>query len=189
MLALNDPAVLSEVATLHDAYEHALVTNDVASLNAAFWNSPLTVRFGVCEHLYGADAIAAYRQDSPPRLSDRRMTRRTIVAFGADCASVMCELTQTIAGQPRHSRQSQLWVRFPEVGWKIVAAHVSHAQQAAGESWAGYVERVGRALDLPVAPEHRPGVIQNLQRASVLAAPLLEFGFPDSAEIAPVFTP
>jgi len=189
MHALNDPSVLSQVAALHDAYERALVSNDVASLNAAFWDSPHTVRFGVSEHLYGAEAIAAYRQDAPPRLLDRRVTRRTIVAFGADCASVMCELTQTVAGRPRHSRQSQLWVRFPEVGWKIVAAHVSHALSAAGESWSDYVDRVARVLDVPVAPEHRPGVVQNLQRASALATPLMEFSFPDTAEIAPVFSP
>ncbi len=27
---------------------------------------------------------------------------------------------------PKHGRQSQVWVRFPDAGWKIVSAHVSH---------------------------------------------------------------
>src|SRR5215217_7662482 len=127
MLPLNNPAVISEIATLHDAYELALINNDVSALSASFWDSPHVVRFGVSEHLYGSTAIAAYRNDCPPVLVDRRITRRTITTFGEDMASVMCELTQTVLGTPRHSRQSQLWVRFPEVGWKIVAAHVSHA--------------------------------------------------------------
>lgn len=189
MLSLNDPQVLAEVSALHDAYERALISNDVASLNASFWNSPDVVRFGVSEHLYGADAIAAYRQDSPPVLLDRRVTRRTIVAFGSDMASVMCELSQTVAGQPRHSRQSQLWVRFPEAGWKIVAAHVSHALPSNADQWSPYVDRAARAIDLKIDSAHRPGVVQNLQRAAALAAPLMDFKLPDSADLAPVFTP
>lgn len=189
MLPLNDPQILAEVGALHDAYENALIANDVVTLNASFWDSPLAVRFGVSEHLYGAEAIAAYRQDKPPVLVDRRVTRRTIVAFGADMASVMCELSQTVANQPRHSRQSQLWVRFPEVGWKIVGAHVSHALPSGADAWTPYVDRAARALDLVIDPAHRPGVVQNLQRAAALAGPLLDFKLPDTSELAPVFVP
>lgn len=190
MLPLNDPTIISEIAALHDAYEHALITNDVAALNTSFWDSPHVVRFGVSEHLYGAEAIASYRNDSRPVLVDRRITRRTITAFGSDMASVMCELSQTVGGQPRHSRQSQVWVRFPEVGWKIVAAHVSHALGSpAAAAWGGYADRAAAAIGVPLDPAHRPGVVQNLQRAAVLAAPLLEFSLPADAELAPVFTP
>lgn len=189
-MLLNDPAVLAEITALHDAYERALVANDVPTLTACFWNSPDVVRFGVSEHLYGADAIAAYRSDSPPAFVDRRLTRRTITAFGRDTASVMTELSQTISQQPRRSRQSQLWIRFPEVGWKIVAAHVSHLLNPAEASpWSSYVDRAAAAVALPLAAAHRPGVVQNLQRAAVLATPLLEFELPADLELAPVFTP
>jgi hypothetical protein len=190
MLPLNDPAIIAEITTLHDAYEHALITNDVAALNASFWNSPHVVRFGVSEHLYGAEAIAAYRSDSRPALADRQITRRTITVFGSDMASVMCELSQTVGGEPRHSRQSQVWVRFPEVGWKIAAAHVSHAlNNSAAAVWGNYADRSAAAVGLPLDPAHRLGVVQNLQRAAALATPLLEFLLPTDAELAPIFTP
>lgn len=189
-MLLNDPAILAEIAGRHDAYERALVANDIPTLNACFWNSPDVVRFGVSEHLYGADAIAAYRTDSAPLLVDRRLLRRTIAAFGTDTASVMCEIAQTVAGTPRHSRQSQLWIRFPDLGWKIVAAHVSHALLPADPSpWPAYADRAAAALGVPLAPAHRPGVVQNLQRAADLAAPLLAFRLPADAELAPVFAP
>lgn len=189
MSPLNDPGVISEISALHDAYELALVTNDVAALSASFWDSPHVVRFGVSEHLYGSAAIAAYRNDSPPVLVDRRITRRTITTFGADTASVMCELSQTVLGTPRHSRQSQLWVRFPESGWKIVAAHVSHALASTPSPWSNYTDRAAAALHVPLDPAHRPGVIQNLERAGALAATLLAVQLPNDVEGAPVFVP
>jgi hypothetical protein len=189
MLPLNDPVIIAEITTLHDAYEHALVANDVTVLSALFWNSPHVVRFGVNEHLYGAEAIAAYRNASPPVLMDRHLTRRTITTFGTDMASVMCELTQTVAGTPRLSRQSQLWVRFPEYGWKIAAAHVSHAGPKMVDSWAEYADRVASNIGMPIAAEHRLGVTQNLQRAAALAGPLMAVALPVDTEVAAVFTP
>lgn len=188
-MIFNDPESCAEIAALHDAYERALVANDVSFLTKCFWDSPETVRFGVSEHLYGADAIAAYRSNSPPALLDRRILRRTISIFGTETASVMCEISQTVMGQPRHSRQSQLWIRFPAVGWKIVAAHVSHAQPSGASPWNGYVDRAAAAINLPIDPAHRPGVVQNLERAATLASLLLEFELPSDSEIAPVFTP
>lgn len=193
-MQLNSPEILAEIAALHDAYERALIANDVTALTASFWPSPDTIRFGVREHLYGADAIAAYRSDSPPSYVDRRILRRTITAFGSATASVMCELTQTVAGEPRHSRQSQLWIRFPDTGWKIVAAHVSHLPEpppsvGAASAWSSYVDRAAAAVALPIDPAHRPGVVLHLQRAATLAGPLLEFELPADAELAPVFTP
>lgn len=189
MLPLNNPAVISEIAALHDAYELALINNDVSRLGASFWDSPHVVRFGVSEHLYGATAIAAYRNDSPPVLVDRRITRRTITTFGDDMASIMCELTQTVMGTPRHSRQSQLWVRFSGVGWKIVAAHVSHALPSSPSPWANYVDRTAAVLQIPIDSGHRPGVIQNLERAGELASSLLSVNLPSDVEVAPVFVP
>ena len=191
MLPINDPNIVAEIAFLHDAYERALAANDVAALNQAFWVSPEVVRFGVNEHLYGAEAMVAYRAEKPPALVDRRMLRRTITTFGADAASVMCELSQIVVGQQKHSRQSQMWIRFTELGWKIVAAHVSHAlpKVTGADTWAGYVDRTAAAMHLTLEPAHRDGVIQNMHRAATVAGPLLEFVLPAPAEIAPVFVP
>ena len=189
MLPLNDSSIIAEISALHDAYEHALVTNDVVTLNGAFWNSPHVVRFGVSEHLYGAEEIAAYRNTSPPALLNRQIIRRTITTFGDEVASVMCELSQTVGGQPRHSRQSQLWMRLPEEGWKIVSAHVSHAHVSPSSMWDSYVDRSAASVGLPLDPNHRTGVVQNLQRAATLAAPLLALALPADLEAAPVFVP
>lgn len=190
MPSLNAPAIVAEIAALHDAYEHALVANDVGALATFFWDSPLTVRYGVAEQLYGSDDIARYRQGSAPAFTERTLLRRSVVVFGTDTASVMCELSQTIAGQSRHSRQSQLWIRFAESGWKIAAAHVSHAQPAspAAYSWESYTDQAATALGLAIDATHRPGVVQNLQRAAEIVAPLLAFPLPDGVEPAPVFT-
>ncbi len=190
MPEINAPAVVAELTTLHDAYERALAANDVAALTAFFWDSPHIVRYGVNEHLYGAESLAAYRQASKPVFTERTLLRRAILAIGEDSASIMCELAQTVFGQPRHSRQSQVWVRFPGLGWKIVSAHVSNALTApvGVASWDAYVDQSAAALGLPLDPAHRTGVIQSLQRTSAIAAPLLAFAVPGDAEIAPVFT-
>jgi hypothetical protein len=190
MPEINAPAVVAELTALHDAYERALAANDVAALTAFFWDSPHIVRYGVNEHLYGAESLAAYRQASKPVFTERTLLRRAILAIGEDTASIMCELSQKVFGQPRHSRQSQVWVRFPGLGWKIVSAHVSNAltAPAGSASWDAYVDQSAAALGLPLDPAHRPGVIQSLQRTSAIAAPLLAFAVPGDADIAPVFT-
>jgi Protein of unknown function (DUF3225)/Protein of unknown function (DUF4089) len=188
MSDLNAPAVVAEIEALHDAYERALATNDVDALVGFFWDSPHVVRFGVSEHLYGADAISAYRQGHTPNYTDRKLLRRTIVTLGTNVASVMCELSLVVLTQPRHSRQSQTWARFPDAGWKIVAAHVSNALRPPPELWETYTDRVSAAIGLPIAAPHRSGVIQNLARSATIAAPLLAFALPAEIESAPVFT-
>lgn len=44
-------------------------------------------------------------------------------------------------------------------------------------------------LDLPVAEEHRAGVIAHLQAARRIAGPLLDWPMDDEIEAAPVFQP
>lgn len=190
MPEINAPAVVAEVCALHDAYERALAENDVPALTAFFWDSPHVVRYGVGEHLYGAEAVAAYRQGTTRAFTDRRLLRRAVLTFGPDTASVMCELEQTVLGRLRRSRQSQVWIRFPDTGWKIVSAHVSHAQTvpAARPGWDDYVDQAAGAVGLPLDPVHRAGVIQQLQRTAALAAPLLAFSLPAGVEPAPTFT-
>lgn len=191
MTSINDPAVIAEITRLHDAYERALASNDVAALNGFFWSSPETVRFGVNEHLYGAEAVAAYRQGSAPLFTERALLRRSILAIGSEFASVMCEFSQKILGQPKHSRQSQVWIKFPELGWKIAHAHVSNALTSppSAYSWDGYVDQAAAAMGLTLSPEHRPGVIRDVERASLIVQQLLATPLPDEIELAPTFRP
>jgi hypothetical protein len=191
MPEINAPTIVSELNELHDSYERALADNDVPALTAFFWDSPHTVRYGANEHLYGADAVASYRQASAPVFTERKLLRRAILVIGEDTASIMCELSQKILGQLRHSRQSQVWVRFPGLGWKIVSAHVSNAltAPAGATAWDTYVDQSAAALGLRIDGAHRPGVIQSLQRTATIASPLLAFPIPGEIELAPVFTP
>jgi hypothetical protein len=119
---VNDPEVVAEVTAVFEAYEDALVANDAARLDAAFWDSELTVRYGVNECLYGAEAIAAWRRDAPALPPGRVDGPTTVSTFGRDAACVSTEFRYP--GRPTVGRQSQTWVRFPE-GWRVVAAHVS----------------------------------------------------------------
>jgi hypothetical protein len=82
-------------------------------------------------------------------------------------------------------------VLFPEIGWKIVAAHVSNALVGPPQagSWEGYADQVSAALRLPLSPDHRLGVAQNLQRAAAIAAPLLALELSSASEAAPIFAP
>lgn len=189
MPTVNDPAVIAEIAAHHDAYERALAANDVETLTRFFWDSPEVTRYGVVEHLYGAEELKAYRKANGVVVTDRRLLRRKIVTFGPDWATVMCEFSQLSRGHSGHARQSQTWVRFPTDGWRIVAAHVSLARLPPEGEWAAYADLAAAALALPIAAAHRPGVVQNLERAAAIAAPLLAHPLPAGTEPAPVFVP
>lgn len=118
----NRPEVVAEVRAAFEDYEAALIRHDVAALHDWFLQRPDTVRFGLAEHNYGADAIAAWRADTIPVDASRRLLRVVIITFGADAASVCAEFESALS--PRRGRQSQMWVRRPE-GWRIACAHVS----------------------------------------------------------------
>lgn len=51
------------------------------------------------------------------------------------------------------------------------------------------VDLTAKLLELPLDPEHRPGVIANLSRTATIAQLVLEFPLPDEVEAAPVFQP
>ena len=119
---INLPDVLAEVNAVFDAYEQALVTNDVAVLDELFWQSPLTLRYGAGENLYGFDAIQAFRLGRPAVNLMRTVTARQVTTFGRDMAVANIEFRRE--GSERIGRQSQTWVRMPE-GWRVVSAHVS----------------------------------------------------------------
>ena len=120
----NLPEVVAEVRELFERYEQALVDNNVDVLDATFWNSPYTIRYALHENGYGFDEIHAHRVARPPGpgLKERRL-RLEILTLGRDLATVNLEFK--VRGRDRVGRQSQTWVRFPGLGWKVVAAHVS----------------------------------------------------------------
>ena len=122
---LNRPRVVAEVTALFERYEQALIDKDVAVLDATFWDSPHTIRYAVRENGYGFDAIHAARVAAVPVPggSKERRIRLEILTIGADLATVNLEYQARGTGQV--GRQSQTWVRFPGVGWKVIAAHVS----------------------------------------------------------------
>ena len=121
-MIVNDPMVVAEVTAEFERYETALLGNDIATLNALFWNSPLTLRYGVGERLYGYDAIAAFRTARTGGSPQRVLANTIITTFGRDFATANTEFHR--AGETRVGRQCQTWVRTAN-GWRIVSAHVS----------------------------------------------------------------
>ena len=121
-MQINDPVALAELTKAFAEYEQALVTNDIATLDRLFWNSPHTLRYGVGENLYGFEAIQAFRNSRPSQGLARTVTRTALTTFGSDYGVANIEFVR--AGSERIGRQSQSWVRFDE-GWRVVAAHVS----------------------------------------------------------------
>ena len=121
-MTLNDPTVLAEVTAAFQAYEAALMSNDIAELDRLFWDAAQTVRYGPGENLYGHDEIAAFRRARPGGSPRRKLTRTVITTFGADYATANTEFIRD--GATGVGRQSQTWMRTPD-GWRIVSAHVS----------------------------------------------------------------
>ena len=121
---VNLPEVVAEVTEIFERYEKALAEKDVDILDATFWNSPHTIRYAMHENGYGFDEIHAHRVRRPPgpSLKEKRL-RLVITTIGTDFATTNLEFK--MRGSDRIGRQSQTFVRFPDVGWKVVAAHVS----------------------------------------------------------------
>jgi len=123
MMEIDLPEVVAEVTAAFDAYEKALVTNDVDVLDASFRQDPRTIRYGATENLYGYDEIAAFRAARSPVALGRTLSKTVITTYGRDFA-VASTLYERPSAPGRIGRQMQTWVKFPE-GWRVVAAHVS----------------------------------------------------------------
>lgn len=122
-MQINLPDILAEVTEAFARYETALVSNDIATLDALFWDSPLTIRYGGGENLYGIEAIRAFRSARPAAGLARTIEGTVITTYGTDMATASTLFRRPAA--PGHvGRQMQTWMRTPE-GWKVVAAHVS----------------------------------------------------------------
>jgi hypothetical protein len=118
---IDRPEVVAEVTAAFARYEQALMSNDVAALNALFRDDARTIRYGGAENLYGHAEISAFRAARSPIGLARTLARTVITSYGRDCA-VASTLFHREPG--KIGRQMQTWVRFAE-GWRIVAAHVS----------------------------------------------------------------
>ena len=129
-MEINLPDVLAEVTAVFARYEDALVHNRVDVLDALFWPSPHTVRYGVGENLVGIDAIRAFRAARPAAGLARTLANTVITTYGRDFATAMTEFRR--GGDAAVGRQSQTWVRFADGGWRVVAAHVSRLAAAPG---------------------------------------------------------
>lgn len=115
-------ADVAEVEPLFDAYEAALLRNDVAVLHATFLPSDDVLRFGIADEQRGSDGLLAWRRGAAPVDPRRRITSRSMLGIAPGVVSV--DITFVNGDDPMIGRQSQTWVRRPE-GWRIVRAHVS----------------------------------------------------------------
>lgn len=122
MMVINDPETLAEAAAAFDAYEQALMENDLDALDALFWHSPFTVRIGPGQNLYGIEEIQSFRTNRVGGSPQRKLLKVVITTYGRDLATANAEFQRENAPMP--GRQSQTWVRFPE-GWRVVSAHIS----------------------------------------------------------------
>jgi hypothetical protein len=66
------PEIVAEVTAAFARYEQALVSNDIATLDALFHNDTRTIRYGGTETLYGYEAIKAFRAARSPAGSHAR---------------------------------------------------------------------------------------------------------------------
>lgn len=178
----NHPAEVDEVRRAFAAYEKALLANDIPKLEAFFWNSPSSVRFGPGEQLYGYDAIVDYRRKRKLNFSYRTPVNVEISVFDSKFASVMYEYDCDIDGVERRGRQSQTWIRVDDA-WKILSAHISYLPV---DRW---MDAMLEGLDLAIRPEWRSRIEQNVATTSRLADPLMRFPLPEEVEPESIFEP
>jgi hypothetical protein len=122
-MIIDEPTAKAELEAKFDAYETALMTNDLDALDNFFWPSELALRFGDTGSLFGISQIAAFRAARRGGSPQRRLRNTQITTFGPDHGVATTEFLRD--GEPRLGRQTQVWVRLPELGWRIVSAHVS----------------------------------------------------------------
>jgi hypothetical protein len=121
-MEINRPDVVAEVAQKFLAYEQAINTNDVETLDLSFLDSEYTVRFGMTEELWSFREIHAFRRTANTAGKPRTLVRYAITTYGDRFAVANAVFTRPSVDKV--GRQSQTWVKFDH-GWKVVSAHVS----------------------------------------------------------------
>jgi ketosteroid isomerase-like protein len=122
-MEIDLPEVVAEVRACFDAYEKALVNNDVAALNEMFRDDPRTIRYGAGENLYGYSEIKSFRTARSPVGLGRTISKTVITTYGCEFATAST-LYERPSAAGKIGRQMQTWVKFSQ-GWRVVAAHVS----------------------------------------------------------------
>ena len=80
-MQIDLPEVLAEVRAAFDRYEQALVTNDIATLDALFHDDTRTIRYGGTEILYGYSEIQTFRTARNPKGLARSLARTVITTY------------------------------------------------------------------------------------------------------------
>ena len=114
------PDVITEVTAAFEAYEQALIDNDVPRILSFF--APDAIRFGIADQQFGLEEQAEWRRAQPALPPGRRLKDTIIQGYGQSLAVVT-----TLFGYPgsdKLGRQSQTWAKLP-AGWQIITAHVS----------------------------------------------------------------
>jgi len=122
-MIIDDPVTKDALQARFDAYETALMENDIAALDGFFWQDERALRFGAGESLFGYQQIAAFRTARAGGSPQRILRNTQITCFGPDHGVATTEFQRE--GEARLGRQTQVWVRLPTLGWHIVSAHVS----------------------------------------------------------------
>jgi hypothetical protein len=117
-----DNETARDIRVAFDAYEAALMANDIEALSGFFWRDSRAVRLSAEGSLYGYDEIAAFRARRDASDIARDLLRVEILALAADIGVANAEYRRRASG--RKGAQSQVWKKFYE-GWRIVSAHVS----------------------------------------------------------------
>ncbi len=126
---INIAEVRAEVEAVFREYETALVTNDVETLDRLFLNSPVTIRYGGGENLYGFAEIAAFRSARNSGDLARTLSGTVITTYGTAFATAST-LFHRDSAPGKVGRQMQTWVKT-DAGWRVVAAHVSVIEEPA----------------------------------------------------------
>ena len=129
---VNQHEVVTQVRDAFDKYEQALIDNDVKRMNTFSWDAPETIRYGIDDMQYGAEAIYRWHTGAQSVSSQRRLHDTTVTTFGTDFATVSTGFYNGVDPSMQR-RQMHTWVRFGSTSddrheWKIVAAHVSLIQ-------------------------------------------------------------
>ena len=128
-MEINLPGPRAEVEAAFERYEAALVSNDIATLDALFLESATTIRYGIAENLYGIAEVRAFRASRPAQGLCRRLAQTVITTYGNDAATA-ATLFYRDSAPGKVGRQMQTWIRTPQ-GWRVAAAHVSMIEDPA----------------------------------------------------------
>lgn len=129
------------------AYESALMSDDVAALDALFADSPTTLRGDAAGLIVGHEQISAFRaaRGSAPK---RRIVQTHVQVIDEDHALIVAVTELDRGGR---GLQTQLWARDPVrieyAGWQVTAAHISAPEPA-------FDSRIWRIVGDPLISSH-----------------------------------